>query len=219
MRLVRAVIGLLLLAGGLYVIIGEHFAGTSADATVNARLYVVRAPIDGRVTLAVKSITTGHQAGDRAGPSDLPTSPRYDGDEFVLPLPNTDATGSAEASERIQQAIHDLAILLALNPAIQADRCDTLAHERQDALHVVDRGCRQGTLRRQGERPQSARHVRTTGSLAWLEALLKGNPGNSGLARANRKIVRSLVLIGSRRDPWADKDGNLSPAIAMETLS
>lgn len=56
MKLARVVIGLVLLAGGLYVIIGEHFAGTSADATVNARLYVIRAPIEGRATLAAKSI-------------------------------------------------------------------------------------------------------------------------------------------------------------------
>ncbi|MCP3468373.1 HlyD family secretion protein [Bradyrhizobium sp. CCGUVB23] len=66
MKLVRVIIGLVLLAGGLYVIIGEHFAGTSADATVNARLYVVRAPIDGRVTLAVKSIGTRINAGELA---------------------------------------------------------------------------------------------------------------------------------------------------------
>lgn len=56
MRLIRVVVGLVLLAAGLYVIIGEHFAGTSADATLNARLYIVRAPIEGRVTLAVKNI-------------------------------------------------------------------------------------------------------------------------------------------------------------------
>ncbi|WP_271540139.1 HlyD family secretion protein [Bradyrhizobium sp. CCBAU 45321] len=40
----------------MYIIIGEHFAGTSADATLNARLYIVRAPIEGKVTLAVQSI-------------------------------------------------------------------------------------------------------------------------------------------------------------------
>ncbi|MCK1493317.1 HlyD family efflux transporter periplasmic adaptor subunit [Bradyrhizobium sp. 180] len=65
MRLARVVIGLALLAGGLYIIIGEHFAGTSADATINARLYVVRAPIEGRVTLAVRSI------GARVNPGEL----------------------------------------------------------------------------------------------------------------------------------------------------
>jgi multidrug resistance efflux pump len=65
MKLARTVIGLVLLAGGLYVIVGEHFAGTSADATVNARLYIVRAPIEGKVTLAVRSI------GARVNPGEL----------------------------------------------------------------------------------------------------------------------------------------------------
>src|SRR5213080_4971249 len=65
MRFARVVIGLALLAGGLYILIGEHFAGTSADATINARLYVVRAPIEGRVTLAVRNI------GARVNPGEL----------------------------------------------------------------------------------------------------------------------------------------------------
>jgi multidrug resistance efflux pump len=64
MRLARVVIGLFLLTGGLYILIGEHFAGTSADATVNARLYVVRSPIEGRVTLAVRSIGTRVNLGE-----------------------------------------------------------------------------------------------------------------------------------------------------------
>lgn len=65
MKMARMIIGFLLLVGGLYILVGEHFAGTSADATVNARLYVVRAPIEGRVTLAVKSI------GARINPGEL----------------------------------------------------------------------------------------------------------------------------------------------------
>ncbi|MGY3134024.1 multidrug resistance efflux pump [Bradyrhizobium sp. USDA 4501] len=65
MKLLRAIVGLAMLAVGLYVVIGEHFAGTSADATLNARLYIVRAPIEGKVTLAVKNI------GARIGPGEL----------------------------------------------------------------------------------------------------------------------------------------------------
>lgn len=64
MKMLRMVVGLLLLVGGLYVLIGEHFAGTSADATVNARLNVIRAPIEGQVNLAVKSIGARLNAGE-----------------------------------------------------------------------------------------------------------------------------------------------------------
>ncbi|WP_316204731.1 HlyD family secretion protein [Bradyrhizobium sp. SZCCHNS3004] len=64
MKLGRIIIGVLLLAGGLYILIGEHFAGTSGDATVNARLYVVRAPIEGRVTLAVTNIGARVNTGE-----------------------------------------------------------------------------------------------------------------------------------------------------------
>ncbi|QIG97845.1 hypothetical protein [Bradyrhizobium sp. 6(2017)] len=65
MRLVRVVVGFALLTVGLYVVIGEHFAGTSADATLNARLNIVRAPIEGRVTLAIKNM------GARVSPGGL----------------------------------------------------------------------------------------------------------------------------------------------------
>ncbi|MGJ5133301.1 MULTISPECIES: HlyD family secretion protein [unclassified Bradyrhizobium] len=64
MRVARIFIGILLLAGGLYILVGEHFAGTSGDATVNARLYVVRAPIEGRVTLGVSNIGARVNAGE-----------------------------------------------------------------------------------------------------------------------------------------------------------
>jgi multidrug resistance efflux pump len=50
------VAGLALLAVGAYVVIGEHLAGVSDNASVNARLLVVRAPIDGLLTLRVRTI-------------------------------------------------------------------------------------------------------------------------------------------------------------------
>jgi multidrug resistance efflux pump len=64
MKMARLILGLLLLVGGLYILVGEHFAGTSADATINARLYVVRAPIEGKVTLAVQRIGARVNAGE-----------------------------------------------------------------------------------------------------------------------------------------------------------
>lgn len=64
MKIFRLVAGLVLLIGGLYVLVGEHFAGTSADATVNARITVVRAPIEGVVSLAVRSIGARIKAGE-----------------------------------------------------------------------------------------------------------------------------------------------------------
>jgi multidrug resistance efflux pump len=64
MKIFRTILGITLLAGGLYLLVGEHLSGTSADATVNARLYVVRAPIEGRVSLAVRSIGARVNAGE-----------------------------------------------------------------------------------------------------------------------------------------------------------
>jgi len=58
MKLYGLGVGAVLLVAGLYVAIGERLAGTSADATINARLVTLRAPIDGTVTLSVSSVGT-----------------------------------------------------------------------------------------------------------------------------------------------------------------
>ncbi|SFJ53112.1 Multidrug resistance efflux pump [Bosea sp. OK403] len=64
MKLFRILIGVVLLLGGLFVLVGEYFAGTSADATINARINVIRAPIEGQVSLAVRSIGARVNAGE-----------------------------------------------------------------------------------------------------------------------------------------------------------
>jgi multidrug resistance efflux pump len=64
LKLLRILIGVVLLLGGLFVLVGEYFAGTSADATINARINVIRAPIEGQVSLAVRSIGARVNAGE-----------------------------------------------------------------------------------------------------------------------------------------------------------
>jgi multidrug resistance efflux pump len=56
MKLLAISVGAALLVGGLYVTVGEHLAGTSGDATVNARIVTVRAPIDGYLSLPVREL-------------------------------------------------------------------------------------------------------------------------------------------------------------------
>ncbi len=58
MKRISVVTGAVLLLGGLYVVVGEHLSGTSADATINARISVLRAPIEGTVTFAAGNIGT-----------------------------------------------------------------------------------------------------------------------------------------------------------------
>jgi multidrug resistance efflux pump len=55
-RMMRIGAGLLVVGGALYVIVGEHFSGTSADAVINAQVVTMRAPIDGELQLAVHSL-------------------------------------------------------------------------------------------------------------------------------------------------------------------
>jgi multidrug resistance efflux pump len=56
MKFIRIFLGAILLLGGLYVVVGEYLSGTSADATINARTFVLRAPIEGNAEFAVRTI-------------------------------------------------------------------------------------------------------------------------------------------------------------------
>jgi len=65
MKIAYALVGTVLLGTGLYFIVGEHLAGTSSDATINARMTVLRAPIEGSVQFTVQNI------GSRVHPEDV----------------------------------------------------------------------------------------------------------------------------------------------------
>ncbi|SDB74746.1 HlyD family efflux transporter periplasmic adaptor subunit [Belnapia rosea] len=57
-RGIKVALGILVAGGATYAIAGEQLAGTSADATINAQLVTLRAPIDGELTLAVRGLGT-----------------------------------------------------------------------------------------------------------------------------------------------------------------
>jgi multidrug efflux pump subunit AcrA (membrane-fusion protein) len=65
--MLRVALGVLALGAGLYIVVGEHLAGVSANATVNARLTTIRAPIDGTVTFAFDQIGSVIRRRQRMG--------------------------------------------------------------------------------------------------------------------------------------------------------
>ena len=65
--MLRVGFGSAVLAAGLYLVFGEHLAGVSADATVNARLATIRAPISGELAFATQRIGTVARRRERLG--------------------------------------------------------------------------------------------------------------------------------------------------------
>lgn len=57
-KVIRFVIGAVIIAAALFVIVGEQMAGVSSNAVVNAQVLILRAPIDGEVNLQVKALGT-----------------------------------------------------------------------------------------------------------------------------------------------------------------
>lgn len=66
-RWVKMTVGIALVGAGGYVVVGEQMAGVSADAVINAQLVTVRAPVDGVLELATRSLGTRVTGGERLG--------------------------------------------------------------------------------------------------------------------------------------------------------
>ncbi|AZL60653.1 HlyD family secretion protein [Tabrizicola piscis] len=67
MRYFRLLLGVLVIAGTIWIIIGEQMSGASADAFVNARLATVRAPVAGRLTIPERPLGSSVGAGEELG--------------------------------------------------------------------------------------------------------------------------------------------------------
>lgn len=106
-RVAQAAAGLLLAAGGAYVIVGEQMAGISADAVVNAQVLTVRAPVDGELSLRVRNL------GARLGPGE-PIGRVED--------PRPDETRLTDLRRMLAATEADLARLLDLTRALVASR-------------------------------------------------------------------------------------------------
>ncbi|MBP0445281.1 HlyD family efflux transporter periplasmic adaptor subunit [Roseomonas sp. SSH11] len=55
-KILKIVAGLALVIAAIYAILGEQLAGTSTDATVNAQVVTIRSPIDGDLTLNLRTL-------------------------------------------------------------------------------------------------------------------------------------------------------------------
>ncbi len=102
-RLVKVLLGFVLVLGALYAIVGEQLAGTSASAVINAQVTVLRAPLDGEVAFAVRGLGTRLDAGEAVA---TVVDPRPD-DARVVELER-----AASAAEAEQQRLEELASVL-----------------------------------------------------------------------------------------------------------
>lgn len=98
----RVVAGLAVVAAALWIIVGEQLSGASADATVNARLVTVRAPVAGEVTLPARDFGTRLAAGEVLATM---TDPLVDGvrlDDLLMERAFSEAIVAREDAVRIQ---------------------------------------------------------------------------------------------------------------------
>ena len=120
-RFLRIGLGLLVIVVGLYLIIGEQLAGTSADAVINAQVLILRAPIDGTLRLDVRAL------GARVGPNELLA-------RVVDPRP--DDTRLLDLQRAAQQLTIALSRLQDRGTVLQASRA---AYQKQAETYAAGR--------------------------------------------------------------------------------
>lgn len=128
MRFVQILVAAVLLLGGLWVLIGEQLAGVSADATINARLTAVRAPVAGDVTLSPLTLGSRVKAGDELGQI---ADPRVDAirlDDLIL----------EQALETAGVTRH-LTIIAALETLVQALQPRTAIYDAERVAEIAAR--------------------------------------------------------------------------------
>lgn len=115
-RLLAVVMGLLLAAGGAFIMVGEQMAGVTSNAVVNAQVMILRAPVDGVLELQVRRLGTRLAPGQAIGGLN---DPRPD-DARLLELQRSLAAVQVDR-KRLQD----------LNAALQASR-EAYAQQARD---------------------------------------------------------------------------------------
>ena len=84
MRLSRLIIGAIVILGALWIIVGEQMAGASADAVVNARLAMLRAPVAGTLELDERPLGSQVDLGEKLGAISDPLVDRIRLDDLAM---------------------------------------------------------------------------------------------------------------------------------------
>lgn len=120
-RWIKVAAGVVFVGAGLYVIVGEQMAGVSADAVVNAQIVTVRAPVDGVISLQVRTLGTRIAAEEPLGTI---TDPRPD--ELRL----TDLRQTLTHAETDLRRLEDLITALVASRSAYARQADDYAAGR-----------------------------------------------------------------------------------------
>jgi multidrug resistance efflux pump len=125
-RVLAGLFGLIAITLGLFVILGEQFAGTSADATVNAQALVLRAPIAGTMSLEVRRLGTQISHSEQLA---IITDPRPD-DLRLIDL--------QRASNQLQTELEALKRKAAVLKSAQADYQRQLRAYQSDRVRQIE---------------------------------------------------------------------------------
>lgn len=200
MKIFRVLIGAALLIGGLYIVVGEYLSGTSADATINARTTVLRAPIQGMAEFSVRAI------GARISPEE--TVMRIADNQFdnarLIDLERTRSTLDADLARlRSQTAAVDEArkVLGAQAASYQEGRVRQIRSriaEAQTAVNSAEARFREADSALERTRELSSRGVQTAITLDRAKA--QYDVAQQDIASARERITYLTAELSSAQN-------------------
>lgn len=200
MKLIRIGLGALLLLWGLYVVVGEYLSGTSADATINARTTVLRAPIQGSAEFSVRSI------GARVSPEEAVvrvTDNQFD-NARLIDLERTRSTMEADLARlKAQSAAVDEArkVLSSQAKSYQEGRVRQIRSriaEAQTAVNSAEARFREAESALERTRELSSRGVQTAITLDRAKA--QYDVAQQDIASARERITYLSAELSSAQD-------------------
>ncbi len=199
MRLTRLIAGTAVVLLTVWILMGEHLAGASADAVVNARLSTIRAPLAGEVSIGARALGARVQADEELGTVTDPLVDRIRLADLELErgFAQADLT---RAQALVEGALEGISALEARTEAFRTHRvtqvADRLAHARA-RLALLEQAGLVASPRPGSEGARAADPTSDGGHDAMPEVAALLDDGQSGAG------------------PDAPA-GNLAPAVALE---
>jgi multidrug resistance efflux pump len=212
MKSFRIIIGLLLVCGALYVVLGEQLSGASANAFVNARLTTIRAPIAGRLELVARPLGAQVRQGDPLGSLEDPLvdSIRLADLEREQAEAQVDIDRLRQTISAFERSIEALRTRAAIYREERKRQLEAQGQSAQSATAAAEARLKYAELARQRSARLSGRGIATAEALEQAQSLAEVSALELASSRA-QAAETAVALSASERGVFLGDGFNDAP--------
>ncbi|MDR6099912.1 multidrug resistance efflux pump [Agrobacterium larrymoorei] len=196
MKAIKIGLGLLLICGALYVVLGEQLSGASANAFINARLTTSRAPIAGKIDLISRPLGAQVSQGDPLGAIE---DPLVDSIRLLdLELEQADVQAEIARLQSVIASFDESIKLLQTRAAIYSEerkrQLEAQAQSAESTRAAAEARLRYAELSRERSSRLSGQGISTAQSLEQAQSLAEV----SNLEVASAKAQAAEILVARK---------------------